>query len=293
MWRRTPMFPNQTNQKPCLPATPWRGLPEMSTRTLSTPASSPARGHPTASRPALDVPVLDKEPGRLGRRLAVLPGEGHPVWTYVLGILFAVVAIAALSIVAGLIVTRMLLHVHGVAADDERFIRFLAGHRSSGLTEASLVGSIMAGGIVLPIVAAVGALIAVAAKHWRLAGFLLFALAVESASYRTTTLVVHRQRPEVHRLENLPVDASYPSGHTAASIAVYCGLALLLTSRIRNRTAQVAIWVVAILIPVFVAFSRMYRGMHHPLDIAGGVVIGVAAVSMLVLVTRASGEAAR
>jgi undecaprenyl-diphosphatase len=97
----------------------------------------------------------------------------------------------------------------------------------------------------------------------------------------------------VHRLENLPVDASYPSGHTAASIAVYCGLALLLTSRIRNRTAQVAIWVVAILIPVFVAFSRMYRGMHHPLDIAGGVVIGVAAVSMLVLVTRASGEAAR
>jgi undecaprenyl-diphosphatase len=265
----------------------------MSTRTLSTPASSPARGHPTASRPALDVPVLDKEPGRLGRRLALLSGEGHPVWTYVLGILFAVVAIAALSIVAGLIVTRMLLHVHGVAADDERFIGFLAGHRSSGLTEASLVGSIMAGGIVLPIVAAVGALIAVAAKHWRLAGFLLFALAVESASYRTTTLVVHRHRPEVQRLENLPVDASYPSGHTAASIAVYCGLALLLTSRIRNRTAQVAIWVVAILIPVFVAFSRMYRGMHHPLDIAGGVVIGVAAVSMLVLVTRASGEAAR
>jgi undecaprenyl-diphosphatase len=89
------------------------------------------------------------------------------------------------------------------------------------------------------------------------------------------------------------VDASYPSGHTAASIAVYCGLALLLTSRIRNRAAQVAIWVVAILIPVYVAFSRMYRGMHHPIDVAGGVVIGIAAVSALVLVTRASGSAAR
>jgi membrane-associated phospholipid phosphatase len=43
---------------------------------------------------------------------------------------------------------------------------------------------------------------------------------------------------------------------------------------------------------VFVAFSRMYRGMHHPLDVAGGVVIGIAAVSALVLVSRASGEAA-
>jgi undecaprenyl-diphosphatase len=96
----------------------------------------------------------------------------------------------------------------------------------------------------------------------------------------------------VHRLENLSVDASYPSGHTAASIAIYGGIALLLTSRIKNRGARVAIWVVAALIPVFVAFSRMYRGMHHPLDVMGGVVLGIAALSALVLVTRAAGRAA-
>jgi membrane-associated phospholipid phosphatase len=100
-------------------------------------------------------------------------------------------------------------------------------------------------------------------------------------------------RPEVHRLEELPVNANYPSGHTAASIAVYCGIALLLASRVTNRTAQVAIWLVAALIPVFVAFSRMYRGMHHPLDVAGGVLIGIAALSALVLVTRAAGSASR
>jgi undecaprenyl-diphosphatase len=55
----------------------------------------------------------------------------------------------------------------------------------------------------------------------------------------------------------------------------------------------VAIWVVAALIPVFVAFSRMYRGMHHPLDVVGGVLVGIAALSAVVLVTRASGRAAR
>ena len=242
---------------------------------------------------ALAFPLLDKEPGPVGRRLATLPGAGHPVWTYVCGILVSLVVIAGLSIAAGLFVTTVLLHVHGVAGDDESLVRYLAHHRSTEFTDASLVGSIMAGGVVLPIIAGVAALVALVAKHWRLAGFLLFALAVESGSYRATTLVVHRDRPGVHRLENLPVDASYPSGHTAASIAVYWGLALLITSRITSRGARIAIWSVASLIPVFVAFSRMYRGMHHPIDVAGGVLIGIAALSALILVSRAARSAAR
>jgi membrane-associated phospholipid phosphatase len=265
----------------------------MPLENLVTSDYSPVGVRRARGRPSLDAPTLDKEPGRLGRRLATLPGEGHPVWTYLCGILISFAVIAGLSIVAGVVVTRALLHVHGVARDDESLVRFLARHRSSGLTDASLVGSIMAGGVVLPIVAGVAALVAAIAKRWRLAGFLLFALALESGSYRATTLLVHRDRPAVHRLENLPVNASYPSGHTAAAIAVYCGIALLLTSRIAHRGAQVAIWLVAVLIPVFVAFSRMYRGMHHPLDVGGGVIIGIAALSALVLVTRAAGRAAK
>ncbi len=265
----------------------------MATETLTSPDYSHVHADRDRGRSPLDFPVLDKEPGPLGRRLASLPGDGHPVWTYVCGIVIAFVAIAALSIIAGFVVTRVLLHVHGVSGDDGSLVRLLARHRSSGLTDASLIGSIMAGGVVLPIIAGTAALIAVVARHWRLAGFLLFALAVESASYRTTTLVIHRHRPGVHRLEQLPVDASYPSGHTAAAIAVYGGLALLLASRIESRAARVAIWLVAGLIPLYVAFSRMYRGMHHPTDVAGGVIVGIAALCALVAVTRAAGSASR
>jgi len=261
----------------------------MPAETLTTTAHSRAlastHGEPP---PLLSFPRLDEEPEGVGRRLRSHPLAGHPVWTYVCGVLISFALIAALSIATGLLVTQLLLRVHGVAAGDDGFVRFLVRHRSAGLTDASLVGSIMAGGVVLPIIAGLAALIAAVAKHWRLAGFLLFALAVESGSYRTTTLVIHRDRPDVHRLENLPVNASYPSGHTAASIAVYCGIALLLTSRISNIAARICIWTVAALIPVFVAFSRMYRGMHHPLDVVGGVVIGVAALAALVLVSRAA-----
>jgi membrane-associated phospholipid phosphatase len=261
----------------------------MPAESVVTPEYAPARTRTARHRELLSFPVLDGRPSRL----SALFGDAHPVWTYICGILISFAAIAGLSILAGLLVTRVVLHAHGVASDDEGFVAFLARHRSRELTDASLVGSIMAGGVVLPIVAAVAALIAAVAKHWRLAGFLLFALAVESGSYRVTTLAIHRHRPEVPRLEKLPVNASYPSGHTAASIAVYGGLALLLSSRVSNRAGRVAIWAVAALIPMFVAMSRMYRGMHHPLDVAGGVIIGIAAVSALVFVTRAAGSASQ
>ena len=238
------------------------------------------------------APVLDEAPNGAGRRLAAIVGRGHPVRTFLAGIALSFVSIAAVSILLGLLVTRVIVRNGGIESADESLVRFLAHHRSGGLTDASLVGSILAGGVVLPILVGVCALLAALYKQWRLGAFLVFALAVESGAYRATTLRVHRPRPDGQRLEGLPVNASYPSGHTAASIAVYCGLALLLGSRISRLAPRVLIWAVAVTIPVYVAFARMYRGMHHPLDIVGGVVIGIAVLAAMVLITRAAGLAA-
>jgi undecaprenyl-diphosphatase len=233
------------------------------------------------------APVLDGR-SQAAARLAQLTGRVHPARTFIVGVVLAYTAVAGLSILLGLLVTRVLIANATIAADDGSFVRFLSHHRSGNLTEASLIGSIMAGGVVLPILVGAIGLVAALFKQWRLAAFLICALAIESAAYRTTTLLVPRHRPDVVRLENLPVNASYPSGHTAAAIAVYGGLALLVTSRIASRWARVAIWVVAATIPVYVALSRMYRGMHHPLDVAGGMAIGIATLLAVVLTFRAA-----
>jgi undecaprenyl-diphosphatase len=235
--------------------------------------------------------VLTPRAGGLSERLGALRGGGHPVAVFFVVMFGGLAVIAALSIGLGFLITHV-IETGGIGAADERVNVWLATHRTPARTDASLVGSIVGGGVVLPIVAGVLALGAALFRKWRLVGFFVFALAVESATYRITTLAVHSHRPRVHRLESLPVNASYPSGHTAAAIAVYCGLALLITSRFRNGFVAVAAWVPAVALVAFVATARMYRGMHHPLDVAGGIVVGIAALCVLVLACRSAGAAA-
>ena len=56
------------------------------------------------------------------------------------------------------------------------------------------LGSIVAGGVVLPIVAGSIAIACAVLRKWRLAAFVVFSLGVESATYRATTLVGHTGR---------------------------------------------------------------------------------------------------
>ena len=77
-----------------------------------------------------------------------------------------------------------------------------------------------------------------------------------------------------------------------AAIVVYGGLALLIGSRISNRWARAALFAAAIVIVAIVAASRMYRGMHHPTDLAAGVAIGCATLAVIVAASRAATAAA-
>lgn len=236
-------------------------------------------------------PLLDARPGSAPDRFARRLGGRHPVAVFLTALIGGFLLLAAISIGLGYLVTQVVLHT-GLGADDESFVRTLAEQRTPSQTDASAIGSTVGGAPVLPILVGLIALVCAALRRWRVAAFAVFVLAVESATYRVTTLVIHRDRPDVKRLEDLPVDDSFPSGHTAASIAVYAGLVLLITSRIRDRAFRALAWVLAIALPVFVALSRMYRGMHHPLDVAGGVIVGLGAIAVLVFACRAAGAAA-
>jgi undecaprenyl-diphosphatase len=79
----------------------------------------------------------------------------------------------------------------------------------------------------------------------------------------------------------------------AASIAVYGALALLISSRARRTWVTVTVWSLAVLLPVIVALSRLYRGMHHLSDVCAGALVGIGALLVALLAARACEAAVR
>lgn len=85
--------------------------------------------------------------------------------------------------------------------------------------------------------------------------------------------LVARPRPcDIHTAVTLlidrPADFSFPSGHTAISVAAVTALYLAGESRL---------WKPALVLTVFIAFSRMYLYVHFPSDILGGIAVGMIA----------------
>ena len=75
--------------------------------------------------------------------------------------------------------------------------------------------------------------------------------------------------------ESLPPTSSFPSGHTAASLALYGALAIIAVREARAGWLRGVAVTLAVLVPICVAFARMYRGMHYPTDTMGGALLAI------------------
>ena len=124
------------------------------------------------------------------------------------------------------------------------------------------------------------AVVAVALFVWRHrvheALVIAVGLALEITVFLSVTFLVARPRPDVSRLSSAPMTSSFPSGHTAASVVLYGGLALGLSCCTRNRLIRALVWIGAGVVVIGVGVARVYRGMHHPTDVMVGVAFGVA-----------------
>lgn len=259
--------------------------------TTVSGATGPAAARPdeTAHVRRAETTVVEPRPGILAGRIADRWDRGPVLaWSVTTLVGWAVLA-AAISLLA-VLVTKVLLESGAVADADEWFPEWLADRRTSFRTDLSGIGSRIGDIPVIPGLVALTAIGSLIVRRARIGVFLVSAIVMEVTLYRLGALAGPRQRPDVVRLDpKLPVDESFPSGHVAAATVVYFGLALIITSWARNRVVSIVVWTLAVLLVLAVAMSRMYRGMHHPIDAFGGFLLGLGCLAVALLAVRVYG----
>jgi membrane-associated phospholipid phosphatase len=197
--------------------------------------------------------------------------------------------------VAGYVVLAALMVGIGAlvkSAADAEPNRWLAARRTETWDDLTGIGSTMADTLTVVLITAViaGALLLV--KGWRPPVLLVSALLLEVTVFLTAALLVDRERPPVIKLDEVPPTSSFPSGHTAAAVALYVTLALIVTANVRSTLVRVLIWTVAVLVPIAVGASRMYRGLHYVSDVVAGAALGIACVVVATIVVRVASSSA-
>jgi membrane-associated phospholipid phosphatase len=180
-------------------------------------------------------------------------------------LLLAWVLIVGVVIAVGFALTGPLHTSVGVA--DNNLERSLASHRTAGLTDGaqavSLMGETVTQVILVPVLL-IGTWLVL--RLTRPVVFLAVAAAGEIAAYLVTVSIISRPRPPVRLLDpGLEPLHSYPSGHVAAAMATYGGLAVLTWTYGGDRRR----WLSGLLAlaPPLVAVGRLYLGVHHPTDV--------------------------
>jgi membrane-associated phospholipid phosphatase len=163
----------------------------------------------------------------------------------------------------------------GLSHSEEAVNKDLAAHRSNTWNTITLIWSHIGNTeSVIGVCIVVAAILLWRTRDWRLTAVPVLAIAMQGLIFLIASQVVGRQRPDVVKLDPSPPTGSYPSGHTGASTGLYLSFALLALAIHRTWLRTLTI-IVCLCMPLLVAYARLYRGMHHPTDIAAAFLNGI------------------
>ena len=144
-----------------------------------------------------------------------------------------------------------------IVRTDERISQWFADGRTPTYDDLATVGAMLADTFVKIGVTAVAAVVIFARwRSWRDVLMIVVPLVLEATTFIVVTFLVGRPRPDVPRLEDSPVDSSWPSGHVAAAV-VYSAIAVgaLLLNVLLNLILTSAIGIVGASLASSIAYA--------------------------------------
>jgi membrane-associated phospholipid phosphatase len=229
--------------------------------------------------------VLEPRPGGVAERWGKSLGHRNAFVAYVVVLIGAIAALSVILVGLGYLVTHVIERGSLGTWDHHVSVWFsVHGRRPwNGLT-----GSVTLAADTFE-VAGVAVILTVVLlfRRWGRQSFLLAtSLAIELSVFLIANKVVKRPRPHIRHIGGTPSTYSFPSGHTAATIALYGGIAVIVCAATTQRGLRVLAWTITVLLTVAVGISRVYRGDHYVTDVVAGALLGVGALWSAVFIIR-------
>lgn len=202
-------------------------------------------------------------------------GINHGMLSPRVGQLFLWWGGAALTFATFVRITRELLEGKVDAIDGEILLR-VAKARTSWLTGAATDLTAL-GSSTLIVLFLVLALLVLILLRDRLGALQLVTASAGAGILTFVTMdIIERARPaDAHRLI-VASGFSYPSGHSVSTSALYLTIAIIGCRYVHRAGARAMVMVGALAVPVLVAASRVYLGIHYATDVASGLSLGSA-----------------
>ena len=115
----------------------------------------------------------------------------------------------------------------------------------------------------------------------------LVALLLANVSVYLLKIIVAEPRPfvvlpNVIQLVSSPESYGFPSGHAASSFAVMMVIGLKYRLNVKGKSYRLLYPLLAF--ATLIAFSRVYTGVHYPLDVVFGAIVGILSAVIVIYI---------
>ena len=112
-------------------------------------------------------------------------------------------------------------------------------------------------------------------RYWQELAMVAIGMAGETLLFEALSNLIGRARPPTQIWIILKIPG-FPSGHTMAAVTFFGLLAYLLAPKMRSAVGKVFVVGLAILIMLFIGFTRVFTAAHYLTDVLAGYAMGIA-----------------